>query len=207
MKYAVAALAMTITREQRTHRPAIRHRRQQHEVQRDQRHENRADEQPVRGIGPHAPRAGRAPPRAIERGDEPGDDHEHHGFHANHRPQACSHESHQKLFLVSMRNWTLPRRGIAVEWIGDIDVQHVAERRTAVAEAQTEAHVAEQSLRRRAERIAAPGGAHVVEHGAADVEHLERIPVAEQALLGREQPAALARLVAQWIAAQAVVAA
>ena len=53
----------------------------------------------------------------------------------------------------------------------------------------------------------APGGAHVVEHRGADVEQLERVPVGEEALLGGEQPAALARLVAQWIAAQSVVAA
>ena len=45
----------------------------------------------------------------------------------------------------------MPRRRVAIERIGNIEMQDVAQRRTAVAEAQAEAHVFEHALGRRAE--------------------------------------------------------
>src|SRR5687768_5609343 len=72
------------------------------------------------------------------------------------------------------------RRSVAIQRIRHIEMQHVAKRGTAVAEAQAEANIAQQALRRRAERVTAEGRAHVVEDRAAYVEHLQRIPVGEQ---------------------------
>src|SRR4030095_13671012 len=88
---------------------------------------------------------------------------------------------------------------------GQIDVQDIGERGATVAESQTDSDIFQHALRLRAQRVASHDAAHVEEHRAADIEQLERKPVAVHALLGGEEPSTRASLIAQWIAPQTVV--
>src|SRR5271163_5043343 len=88
-----------------------------------------------------------------------------------------------------------------------IDVQHVAEAGTRIADPQSEAHVLEQSRITVADDAAAPGTADIRKNSAPDPYQAIGIPIGEKSLLHRQQRARGARLEAQWITAQTVVAA
>src|SRR6202044_4024023 len=90
---------------------------------------------------------------------------------------------------------------------GKIDVQHVPQSGARIAQAQSEAYVLEQARIAVADHAGAPGPAYVREHGAAHAHQAERKPVGENSLLHGEEGSRGARLEAQGITAQAVVAA
>ena len=85
-------------------------------------------------------------------------------------------------------------------------MQHVAERGTVAEEAQAEAGIAEPARIHRVLERSTPGAADIVENGSTHSEKPERIPVRIDAFFDSEQRAVFTALVAQWVAAQAVVA-
>ena len=97
--------------------------------------------------------------------------------------------------------------GIGVRRECHVDVQHVAERRARVDDAQAEAGVAEPPRADAVQVVAAPGTPCVDEDSATDAKQAPEVDVGVEALLEREQGASRTALVAQRVAAQAVVAA
>src|SRR5215212_9481659 len=93
-----------------------------------------------------------------------------------------------------------------VQGEGEVEVDHGSARRAARSQAQADPHVLQHRLLLEVPLLV-PGAAHVVEHGAAQVEHVEELAVAEDPLLGLEEPLAVAGLIAQRIAPQAGIAA
>src|SRR6516162_6017043 len=85
---------------------------------------------------------------------------------------------HQELHALDRR--------VAVEWEGEVDMDHVTEPRAGITDAQTEAGVGEESEARGGERRASPGAPGVEEHRTADPEQPEDVPVGEVALLDSE---------------------
>ena len=77
-----------------------------------------------------------------------------------------------------------------------------------MAEAQADPDIGEHAAARAvAAAVGEPRAAGVDEHRGSDLDQVERPPVGDEALLEGEQPAAVAVLVAQRVAAQSVVAA
>src|SRR5688572_29873422 len=97
--------------------------------------------------------------------------------------------------------------GVRVEREGEVGVQHVALGGACAEQAQAEADVAQPAGVDGVLVLAFPGAPDVGEHCAADTEKAQRIPVGVGARLERKERTALARLVAQRIAAQAVLTA
>src|SRR5882762_486011 len=95
--------------------------------------------------------------------------------------------------------------GIGIQRECDIGVPHVAERGTGAENAQAESDIAEPARIDGILVVAAPRAAHVEEHRAANAKQAERIPVGVDALLESEQRTPVSTLVAQRVAAQAVV--
>src|SRR3974390_3207258 len=105
---------------------------------------------------------------------------------------------HQELHRLDVR--------VAVQWESEIDVEHVAERRSRAEKAQSEADVAEPAGVLCIRVGPAPRPAEVVEHGAAHPEKLERIPVGIPSALDVHHDTVIAALIVAGVATQAGVA-
>src|SRR5690606_33053849 len=94
-----------------------------------------------------------------------------------------------------------------VERRREIDVHDLPTARSRRREAKSRSDVRERAGRLRRARIAPPHAADIEEHGIADTEEPERIPVSEEPLLERQHRTVLPALIAQRIAPEPVVAA
>ena len=86
-------------------------------------------------------------------------------------------------------------------------MQHIAKAAARIAEAQAEAHIAEQSRIAVADHARSPGAADIAKYRRADTHQPKRVPVGVDALFQSEDRTRGSRLVAQRVPAQAVISA